>query len=62
MPDSSPEIPSVAEVFEHLVCPLTRTKLSHDETAKELISEEAGLAFPIIDGVPVLLIERARKF
>lgn len=43
-----------------LVCPLTRTPLRHDETTDELISEAAGLAYPIRKGVPVMLVEEAR--
>lgn len=43
-----------------LVCPVTRTPLRHDAAAGELISEAAGLAFPVRDGVPVLLVEAAR--
>lgn len=43
-----------------LVCPATRTPLRYDEARQELVSEEAGLAYPIRDGVPVLLIEEAR--
>ncbi len=45
-----------------LVCPLTRTPLRHDAGTKELISDAAGLAYPIRDGVPVMLVEEARKF
>jgi uncharacterized protein len=44
-----------------LVCPLTRTSLRYDEAARELVSEAAGLAYPIRDGVPVMLVEEARK-
>jgi uncharacterized protein YbaR (Trm112 family) len=44
-----------------LVCPATRTKLRHDAARNELVSEEAGLAYPIRDGVPVLLVEEARR-
>jgi uncharacterized protein YbaR (Trm112 family) len=47
-------------LLEVLVCPLTRTKLQWDEEAKELVSDAAGLAFPVRDGVPVLLVEEAR--
>ncbi len=43
-----------------LVCPVTRTALRHDAEAQELVSEAAGLAFPIRDGVPIMLIEEAR--
>lgn len=43
-----------------LVCPVTRTRLRYDRDAQELISEAAGLAFPIREGVPVMLIEEAR--
>ena len=44
-----------------LVCPLTRTPLRYDEAARELVSEAAGLAYPIRDGAPVMLDEEARK-
>lgn len=43
-----------------LVCPITRTPLIYDEAAQELISEAAGVAYPIRQGVPVMLIEEAR--
>lgn len=43
-----------------LVCPVTRTPLEHDAAANELLSHAAGLAFPIEDGVPVMLVEAAR--
>jgi uncharacterized protein YbaR (Trm112 family) len=43
-----------------LCCPLTRTPLRWEEGARELVSEAAGLAFPVRDGVPVLLVEEAR--
>jgi len=44
-----------------LVCPLTRTKLRWDAEARELISDAAGLAYPVRDGVPVLLPDEARR-
>jgi uncharacterized protein len=44
-----------------LVCPMTRTPLRYDAEAQELVAEEAGLAYPIRNGVPVLLIEEARR-
>jgi len=43
-----------------LVCPITRTPLRYDAHAQELISEAAGVAYPIRDGVPVMLVEEAR--
>lgn len=43
-----------------LVCPLTRTALRYDEAAGELISDAAGLAYPVRGGVPVMLVEEAR--
>ncbi|KAB7647676.1 Trm112 family protein [Polymorphobacter fuscus] len=45
-----------------LVCPITRTPLRYDEAAQELVADRAGLAYPIRDGVPILLIEAAREF
>ncbi len=44
-----------------LVCPLTRTPLQHDIDAHELISNAAGLAYPIRQGVPVMLVDQARQ-
>jgi uncharacterized protein len=48
------------ELLAILVCPITRTPLIYDEAAQELISEAAGVAYPIRQGVPVMLIEEAR--
>lgn len=47
-------------LLERLVCPATRTPLRLDEAAQELVSDVARLAYPIREGVPVLLIEEAR--
>ncbi|MBB5713519.1 Trm112 family protein [Sphingomonas aerophila] len=47
-------------LLERLVCPVTRQPLRHDKEAGELVSEAAGLAYPIRDGVPVMLVEEAR--
>lgn len=44
-----------------LVCPMTRTSLRHDQARNELVSDTAGLAYPIRDGVPILLIDEARE-
>ena len=49
------------ELLEILVCPLTRTGLRYDEAAQELVSDEAGLAYPVRDGIPILLVEEARQ-
>lgn len=48
-------------VLEALVCPQTQTVLRYDAEAGELISEQAGLAFPIRDGIPIMLIDEARR-
>ena len=48
-------------LLEKLVCPLSRTRLRYDAAAQELVADEAGLAYPIRDGVPVMLIEEARQ-
>ena len=48
-------------LLERLVCPATRTPLRLDEAVGELVSDAAGLAYPIRDGVPVLLVEEARE-
>lgn len=48
-------------LLERLVCPATRTPLRLDTAAGELISDAAGLAYPVRDGVPVMLIEEARR-
>ncbi|SEQ53373.1 tetraacyldisaccharide 4'-kinase/hypothetical protein [Faunimonas pinastri] len=48
------------KLLEILVCPLTKTTLEYDREAQELISRAAKLAFPIRDGIPILLEEEAR--
>jgi uncharacterized protein YbaR (Trm112 family) len=48
------------KLLELLVCPLTKTSLKYDREAQELISEAAGLAYPIQDGIPVMLPSEAR--
>lgn len=49
-------------LLEILVCPLTKTRLRYDAAAQELVSDAAGLAYPIRDGVPIMLVEEAREF
>ena len=48
------------KLLEILVCPLTKTTLIYDRERQELISKKAGLAYPIRDGIPVMLPEEAR--
>jgi uncharacterized protein YbaR (Trm112 family) len=47
--------------LEILVCPVTKSQLRYNSEANELISDRAGLAFPIKDGIPVMLVEEARE-
>lgn len=49
------------KVLEALVCPMTQATLTYDADKQELISKPAGLAFPIRNGIPVMLIDEARK-
>ncbi|MFP4518376.1 MAG: Trm112 family protein [Oceanicaulis sp.] len=49
------------KLLEILVCPVSRGPLEYDRAAGELISKQAGLAFPIREGVPIMLPEEARK-
>ena len=48
------------KLLQILVCPLTKGPLRYDRAAQELISEEAGLAYPIRDGIPIMLVDEAR--
>jgi len=48
------------KLLEILVCPLTKGPLRYDEKAQELISDRAGLAYPIRDGIPIMLVDEAR--
>lgn len=59
MANSEPNVDP--KLLEILVCPLTRGPLSYDREAQELISEKAGLAYPIRDGIPILLEFEARE-
>lgn len=47
-------------LLEVLVCPLAKTRLEYDEARQELVSRAAGLAYPIRDGVPLMIAEAAR--
>ena len=48
------------KLLEILVCPVTKKPLRYDEAAQELISDEAKLAYPIRDGIPIMLADEAR--
>lgn len=58
MSDHAPGIDP--KLLEILVCPLTKGPLRYDSKAKELISDQAGLAYPIRDGIPIMLAAEAR--
>lgn len=49
------------KLLEVLVCPQTRTPLRYDRAKQELISESARLAYPVRDGVPIMLVDEARE-
>ena len=59
----SPEVPAELDpkLLEILVCPLTKTDLHYDKSAQELVSKRAKLAYPIRNGIPVMLPEEARQ-
>ena len=48
-------------MLEALVCPQTQGPLRYDAAAQELVSDGASLAFPIRDGIPVMLVDEARR-
>jgi uncharacterized protein YbaR (Trm112 family) len=48
------------KLLEILVCPLTKGRLTYDAEAQELISEQARLAYPIREGIPIMLVDEAR--
>lgn len=60
MPNSASR-QTAPRLLELLVCPLTKTRLEYDPIAQELISKAAGLAYPIRDGIPIMLVEEARE-
>lgn len=67
-PSSTPIRPSAAQaagidpkLLEILVCPVTKGVLEYDAAKQELISRAAKLAYPIRDGIPIMLPEEARK-
>mgnify|MGYP001387018382 CR=1 FL=1 len=49
------------KLLDILICPVSKGPLEYDKVTNELISKEAGVAYPIKDGIPVMLPEEARK-
>ena len=49
------------KLLEILVCPLTKGPLSYDRARQELVSDKAKLAYPIRDGIPIMLVDEARR-
>ncbi len=49
------------KLLEILVCPLTKGPLTYDAKKQELLSKQAGLAYPIRDGIPIMLADEARQ-
>jgi uncharacterized protein YbaR (Trm112 family) len=56
-----PATPVDRKLLEILVCPLTKGPLRYDAANQELISDRAGLAYPIRDGIPIMLVDEARQ-
>ena len=61
MPKNTNEDKVDPKLLEILVCPITKSDLEYDSVKNELISKQAGLAYPIRDGIPIMLEEEARK-
>lgn len=59
--NDTPERPVDRKLLELLVCPVTKTTLEYDAEAKELISRSAKLAYPIRNGIPIMLPDEARQ-
>lgn len=60
MSDTPPTDAFDRRMLEALVCPRTQSRLSYDAEKQELVSKKAGLAFPIRNGIPVMLVDEAR--
>jgi uncharacterized protein len=56
-----PESDIDPKLLEILVCPVTKTTLRYDRARQELVSLDAGLAYPIRDGIPIMLVDEARR-
>jgi uncharacterized protein len=61
-PPANPSADAIdRKLLEILVCPVTKATLEYDATRNELISRQAKLAYPIRDGIPIMLADEARK-
>lgn len=60
-PDAAPRPAFDRHMLEALVCPVTHGRLDYDAARQELVSRTAGLAFPIRDGIPIMLVGEARR-
>ena len=59
---TSDRVPGISpKLLELLVCPVTKGPLRYDVAAQELISDKAGMAFPIRDGIPIMLPDEASQ-
>ncbi|WP_300299208.1 Trm112 family protein [Ferrovibrio sp.] len=61
MSDAQNPAPVDPKLLELLVCPVTKGPLTYDRARNELVSDKAGLAFPIRDGIPIMLVDEARQ-
>jgi uncharacterized protein len=60
MTTDTPEAVTDRRMLEALICPMTQTTLTYDAAAQELISKAAKMAFPIRNGIPIMLVSEAR--
>ncbi len=60
-PQTARNAPVDPRLLEILVCPVTKGPLDYDRAAGELVSRKAGLAYPVRDGIPIMLPEEARR-
>lgn len=60
-PETARNAPVDPRLLEILVCPVTKGRLEYDRVRGELISRSAGLAYPVRDGIPIMLPDEARK-
>ena len=61
MTDTSHSRRTDPRLLDILVCPITKAPLRYDAERQELISDKAGLVFPIREGIPIMLVDEARK-